>query len=156
MQGSPTVIAILNRLLTGELTAADQYFAHSRMYEDWGLSKLYERIEHERQDEVEHAAALVKRILFLEGTPDLASRFPMMLGTDVPSMLQSDLDVEISVVAALKDAIAQCEQERDFETRRILVGLLEDTEVDHAHWLEQQLRLIKLMGLPNYLQSAAS
>jgi len=156
MKGKKKVIETLNILLTDELSAADQYFIHSRMYENWGFHALYHRIEHERVEELEHAAKLIHRILFLEGTPDVASRAKLDIGTTVPEMLKSDLDYELSVVAKLKDAIAICEQEADFETRRILTGLLYDTEEDHTRWLEQQLRLIKLMGLENYLQSATA
>jgi len=156
MKGKKAVIETLNKLLTDELSAADQYFIHSRMYENWGFHALYHRIEHERVEELEHAAKLIHRILFLEGTPDVASRAKLEIGTTVPEMLKSDLDYELAVVTKLKDAIALCEEEKDFETRRLLTGLLYDTEEDHTLWLEQQLRLIKLMGLENYLQSATA
>ncbi|RFA27969.1 bacterioferritin [Alkalilimnicola ehrlichii] len=153
MQGDPKLIEMLNRLLAGELAAIDQYFVHSRMYEDWGLQKLYERIEHEREDEVGHADRLIKRILFLGGTPDLSQREPLNIGKDVPEMLRSDLELEYAVVKALKDVIAYAEQIGDYVTRDMLVELLDDTEEDHAHWLEQQLALIKRLGLENYQQS---
>ncbi len=154
MQGKQSVIDRLNALLTGELSAADQYLAHSRMMENWGFKALYDRIAHERHDELEHADKLIKRILFLEGTPDVASRAPLNIGKDVPEALRNDLSYEMQVVAELKEAIAHCEQEQDYETRRILEQLLEDTEEDHAHWLEQQIGLIDRIGLQNYLQSA--
>jgi bacterioferritin len=154
MQGSPRVIQELNSLLTGELSAADQYFVHSRMYENWGFGELFKRIEHERTEELEHASRLVRRILFLGGTPDVASRAALRIGADVPGMLKNDLAYELEVVDRLKKAIALCEGERDYETRRILTDLLQNTEEDHAHWLEIQLRLIDQMGLPNYLESA--
>lgn len=153
MRGNPKIIDCLNELLAGELTAIDQYFLHSRMYQHWGLDKLFERIEHERQDEVGHAEALIKRILFLEGTPNLGVRAPLQIGRDVPEMLGNDLTVEYSVIAALKSAIALCEQEGDFQTRAILTGLLTDTEEDHAYWLEIQLGLIDKIGIENYQQS---
>lgn len=153
MKGDAKVIEHLNKLLAGELTAIDQYFTHSRMYQNWGLNKLYERIEHERSDEVGHAEALIKRILFLEGAPNLAVRDPLKIGRDAPAMLKNDLALELSVIAALKEAIAYCETARDYETREILRKMLEDTEEDHAHWLEQQLWLIEKTGLQNYLQS---
>ncbi|MGJ0484024.1 MAG: bacterioferritin [Methylomicrobium sp.] len=153
MQGNQQVIEHLNQLLTGELTAADQYLIHSRMYQNWGFAKLYERIDHEAQDEVSHADALIKRILFLEGTPDVAKRNPLNVGGSVAEMLKNDLTLELSVVAALREAIAVCEQQRDFQTREILRAMLEDTEDDHTHWLEQQLGLIDQVGLENYLQS---
>lgn len=153
MKGQSEVIAALNRLLAGELSAMDQYFIHSEMYQDWGLSKLHERIAHEFDDEKGHAKALIERILFLEGTPDLTTRDPIQVGKDVPEMLKNDLQLEYEVVNALRDAIRLCEQKQDYQTREILEQLLDDTEDDHAYWLEKQLRLIDLIGLPNYLQS---
>lgn len=153
MKGNTKVIDALNRLLANELTAMDQYFIHSRMYQDWGLNKLFERIDHEFNDEKDHASALIERILFLEGTPNMTTRESIAVGKDVPSMLQNDLDLEYGVQTLLKDTIKLCEQEQDFVSRNMLTTLLKDTEEDHAYWLEQQLRLIKLLGLPNYLQS---
>lgn len=154
MKGKKTVIDRLNKLLTAELSAADQYLAHSRMYENWGFHELYERVAHERMEELEHADKLIRRILFLEGTPEVAKRAKIAIGTDVPEMLTNDLDYEIAVVKELKSAIALCETEQDYETRAILRELLSDTEEDHTHWLEQQLFLIGKLGLQNYLQSA--
>lgn len=156
MKGNQKIIDTLNSLLTNELSAADQYFIHARMYEDWGLNKLFERIKHESEEELEHATALVQRILFLEGTPDVASREKLNIGKDVPSMLKSDLDIEYDVGNRLKAAIALCETEKDFQTREILEVLLKDTEEDHTYWLEQQLGLIDKVGLQNYLQSQMS
>ena len=153
MKGSQKVIDLLNKLLAGELTAMDQYFIHSRMYEDWGLTRLYNRIAHEMQDETEHADQMIKRILFLEGMPDLAHREPLRVGHTVPEMLQNDLDLEYAVVKNLREGIALCEAENDYETRQMLLKQLEDTELDHTHWLEQQLGLIDKMGLRNYQQA---
>lgn len=153
MKGNQKIIDLLNKLLADELTAIDQYFAHSRMYEDWGFNKLYERIDHEMSDEKQHADLLIKRILLLEGTPVLSNRSPLRVGNNVPEMLQNDLALERSVITALRDAIAVCEEERDYQTREILEGMLAETEEDHAHWLEKQLGLIDKIGLQNYLQS---
>jgi bacterioferritin len=153
MKGNQKVIDTLNKLLTNELSAADQYFIHARMYEDWGLNKLFERIKHESEEELEHATALVQRILFLEGVPDVASREALNIGKDVPSMLTSDLAIEYDVGKQLKEAIALCEAEKDFQTREILEVLLRDTEEDHTYWLEMQLGLIDKVGIQNYLQS---
>ena len=153
MKGHPKVIDILNTLLASELCAMDQYFIHSRMYEDWGLTKLYERIGHEMEDETGHADALIKRVLFLEGTPCLSTRDPISVGKTVPDMLKNDLSLEYAVVNALKAAIADCENMQDYDTRAMLVQMLEDTEEDHAYWLEKQLGLIDKIGLQNYLQS---
>ncbi len=153
MQGKQSIIDALNLLLANELTVMDQYFIHSWMYLDWGLQKLYERIDHEVTDEKAHASAIIERILFLEGTPNMVTRDPIQVGHDVPTMLQNDLNVEYQVGALLKKTMALCEAEQDYVTRSMLQTLLDDTENDHAHWLEQQLRHIKLLGLPNYLQS---
>ena len=156
MKGSNKVIAELNGLLAWELAAMDQYFIHARMYDDWGLQKLFERIDHEFDDEKGHAAALIERMLFLEGTPDMTTGPPLQVGKTVPEMLQNDLNVELAVDQALKDAIKVCESEQDYHSREILEKLLEDTEVDHTWWLEKQLGLIDKVGLQNYLQSQMS
>jgi bacterioferritin len=153
MKGNQAIIDGLNKLLSYELAAMDQYFIHSRMYEDWGLNKLFERIDHEFDDEKQHANLLIQRMLFLEGTPDMVTRSGLQIGKTVPEMLQNDLNVENEVGEALKDTIALCEQHKDYVTRDMLEKLLEDTEMDHAYWLEQQLGLIKRIGLENYLQS---
>ncbi len=153
MKGSKKVIKALNGLLAFELAAMDQYFIHSRMYEDWGLTKLFERIDHEFDDEKGHASLLIERILFLEGVPDMVTRDGLKIGSTVPEMLESDLRVEVAVDEALKEAMALCEKEQDYVTRNILQQLIDDTEMDHAYWLEQQLGLIKKIGLENYLQS---
>lgn len=152
MQGSTAVLDYLIELLRGELTARDQYFIHSRRYEDLGLNTLYERLNHEMEEETEHADALLRRILLLEGQPDMRP-LPFTPGQTVPEMLQCDLDTEYEVREKLKKGIALCEQEGDYVSRQILVQQLDDTEQDHAYWLEQQLRLIDQIGLQNYLQS---
>lgn len=152
MQGNPEVIDYLNFLLKGELAARDQYFIHSRMYSEWGYEKLFERNNHEMEEETEHADAIMRRILMLEGTPNMVPE-ALNVGTDVPSMLNADLQLEYQVRDNLKKGIALCEQHQDYVTREILRVQLDDTEMDHAHWLEQQLGLIEKMGLENYLQS---
>ncbi|MDA8622333.1 bacterioferritin [Psychrosphaera sp.] len=153
MKGNKNIINALNGLLAYELAAMDQYFIHSRMYEDWGFTKLFERIDHEFDDEKGHASVLIERILFLEGIPNMVDRDGLHIGKDVPEMLESDLRVEYAVDKALKEAMALCEKEQDYVTRNMLQVLIDDTETDHAHWLEQQLGLIKKIGLPNYLQA---
>jgi bacterioferritin len=153
MKGNTQVIASLNSLLHNELAAIDQYFIHSRMYQDWGLDKLFDQLDHEMQEEITHADALIKRILFLEGTPNLTDRRDLIIGDDVPSMLKNDLILEMEVVAALKASISLCESEGDYQSREMLEKLLEDTEEDHVYWLEKQLGLIGKIGLQNYIQS---
>lgn len=153
MKGKKEIIDTLNELLAGELTSMDQYFTHSRMYNDWGLSKLYERIDHEMDDEKQHADLLIKRIMLLEGVPTIGNRSALNIGKDVPAMLENDLALERSVITALRKAIEACEQAQDYQTREILEGMLADTEEGHAYWLEKQLGLLKKVGLQNYLQS---
>ncbi|NCO74367.1 MAG: bacterioferritin [Cyanobacteria bacterium] len=153
MKGNKKVTNQLQSLLRGELASRDQYFIHSRMYDDWGLTKLYVRIVHEMQDETQHADMLIKRLLFLETIPDLSEQEALKVGSSVPEMLQNDLDVEYKVIGDLKEAMAICEQEQDYQTRELLQIMLQDTEEDHAYWLEKQLGLIGKIGLSNYLQS---
>lgn len=152
MKGQQDVINCLIALLRGELGARDQYFLHSRLYEDMGYAKLYERINHEMEEETQHADAILKRILFLEGMPDMRPS-EIHPGYTVPDMLSADLRLEYEVRENLVNAIALCEKHRDYQTREMLEVQLKDTEEDHAYWLEQQLRLIKLLGMENYLQS---
>lgn len=153
MKGNNDIITLLNHLLTEELTSADQYFIHSQMYLNWGYAKIGARMEHERQEEIAHATKLIERILFLEGLPNLAPRNPLAIGQNVPEMIHNDLLTEYQSAASLKAVIAKCEEVGDYITRDILMILLDDTERDHAHWLEQQEKLIKSLGLENYLQT---
>ena len=152
MKGKTAVIDYLKTLLKGELAARDQYFAHSRMYQDWGFTRLYERLNHEMTEETEHADALLQRILFLGGVPDMTPD-AVRVGKSVPEMLKTDLTLEYQVREALAKGIALCEQHQDYVTREILEKQLHDTEEDHAYWLEIQLGLIDRIGLANYLQS---
>ncbi|QEY65079.1 bacterioferritin [Metapseudomonas lalkuanensis] len=154
MQGQAEVVEYLKDLLRGELAARDQYFLHSRMYQDWGFNKLFERINHEMEEETQHADALLQRILFLEATPDMRPR-AIHPGQTVPDMLRADLKLEYEVRAALSKGITLCEKHKDYMSRDILAAQLKDTEEDHAYWLEQQLGLIDRIGLENYLQSQA-
>lgn len=153
MQGDKGIISILNGLLAGELTAVDQYLIHGEMYADMGFGHLAEKSLHESDHERQHARALIQRILFLEGTPELGKRTALKIGTTVPEMLQADLEVEYHVVGELKKAMAACEAARDYVTRDMLGVQLEDTEMDHAYYLEKQIKLIGFVGLQNYQQS---
>lgn len=153
MKGSQKVIDSLNALLMNELAAIDQYFIHSRMYDDWGLDKLYVRLNHEMEEETQHSDWLIKRILFLEGVPCMTKRRELLVGKDVRSMMANDLTLELEVVSSVRDAIAICEAEGDYQTREMLEKLLFDTEEDHVYWLEQQLGLMEKIGMQNYYQS---
>ncbi len=152
MKGHPEVVDYLNFLLRGELAARDQYFLHSRRYEDLGLHALYQRINHEMEEETQHADALLKRILFLEGKPDMRPE-AFEPGETVVEMLRKDLDLEYQVRGNLAKGVALCEEHGDFVSREVLVMQLADTEEDHTWWLEKQLRLIEMVGLENYQQS---
>jgi len=153
MQGSQKVIDLLNKQLTLELSSMDQYLAHSKMYEDWGINKLHQQLAHEYEDELEHAQKLIERILFLEGKPDTASRASINVGSNVKDMLENDLVAERDVAESLRMIIGVCESEKDYVSREILEKLLDDTEMDHIYWLEQHLGLIDRIGLQNYIQS---
>ena len=153
MKGNQKIIDALNGLLPGELTSMDQYFYYSRVLYDQGIQKLYERIAHEMDDEKEHASMLIERILFLGGSPVIGNRKALNTSTDVREMLEHSLRCELDIVAHLREVITLCETERDFVTREILLKLLDDTEHDHTHWLEQQLGLIDRMGIRNYIES---
>lgn len=153
MKGDKAILSTLNALLAGELTAVDQYLIHGEMYADMGLTKLAEKAIHESEHERQHARALIQRILFLEGKPDLSQRHALKIGKNVTDMLKSDLAVEYRVVSDLKKAMAACEKAQDYVTRDQLAIQLEDTEMDHAYFLEKQLRQIELVGLANYQQS---
>ena len=153
MKGDKKIIEILNDLLAGELTAVDQYLIHGEMYADMGFQRLADKALHESDHERQHARALIQRILFLEGTPDLSRREALKIGKNVLEMLKVDLSVEYKVAADLKKAIAACEKAQDYVTRDGLAIQLDDTETDHAYYLEKQLRLIEQVGLQNYKQS---
>ena len=153
MKGDKKIIDILNDLLSGELTAVDQYLIHGEMYADMGFQRLADKALHESDHERQHARALIQRILFLEGTPNLAKREALKIGKDVNEMLKADLSVEYKVVGDLKKAMAACEKAQDYVSRDMLAVQLEDTEMDHAYYLEKQLRLIEQIGAQNYKQS---
>lgn len=152
MKGDTKVIEFLNKALRNELTAINQYFLHARMYENWGLKELNEHEYHESIDEMKHADALIKRILFLEGLPNLQDMGKLKIGENVPEMLQCDLDLEREALPLLRDAITHCESVRDYVSRELFESILESEE-EHIDWLETQLELVEKLGLQNYLQS---
>ena len=152
MKGDPKVIAHLNKVLRNELTAINQYFLHSRMCENWGLGKLAKYIHHESVDEMKHADVLIKRILFLEGLPNLQDLDKLLIGETVVEVLECDLALERKAHPDLKAAVADCEALGDYVSRELFEDILESEE-EHIDWLETQLELIQRVGLENYSQS---
>lgn len=152
MKGDKTVIKHLNKILKNELTAINQYFLHARMLDDWGLTKLGKYEYEESIDEMKHADDLVKRILFLEGLPNLQSLGRLRVGESVEEILKGDLALENEAIPDLREAIAYCEEVRDYVTRDMLESIL-DSEEEHVDHLETQLELIERVGIQNYQQS---
>ena len=152
MKGDPDVIKKLNQILTNELSSINQYFLHARMYENEGLGKLGKKTYEESIEEMKHADKLVKRILFLEGHPNLQALNKLKIGTDAPTRLDCDLQAETMGRAAMIEGIALCEEKQDYATRDVLTEILDDTE-EHIDFLETQIAVLGQMGLQNYLQS---
>lgn len=152
MKGDPKVIEFLNKALANELTAINQYFLHARMYKNWGFSKLNEKEYHESIDEMKHADQLIERILFLEGLPNLQNLGKLMIGENPEEMLQCDLKLELEAIPPLKEAIAYCQQIKDYVSGEVFERILENEE-EHVDWLETQFELIAKIGIQNYLQS---
>ncbi|HDY96866.1 MAG TPA: bacterioferritin [Pseudomonas sabulinigri] len=155
MKGDKKVIQHLNTILGNELVAINQYFLHARMLQDWGLDKLGAHEYRESIDEMKHADVLIKRVLFLEGLPNLQDLGRLMIGENTREILECDLKLEMKGIPDLKAAIAHCEEVGDYGSRELLEGILESEE-EHVDWLETQLSLIDKVGLENYQQSQIS
>lgn len=151
MRGDPGVVQQLNLILKNELTAINQYFLHARMLEHWGITKLGKHEYEESIDEMKHADRLIKRILFLEGLPNLQDLDKLLIGENVPEILECDLKLERKAADDLRAAIAHCESVRDYVSRNLLREIL-DSEEDAIDFGETQLELMKKMGLENYIQ----
>jgi bacterioferritin len=152
MKGDKDVIAHLNKQLTNELTAINQYFLHSRIYRHWGLTRLGKKEYEESIGEMKHADKLIERILMLDGLPNLQDLHKLMVGETTPEILAADLKMEQVSQTTVKNGMAHCESVKDYVSREILQTILDDTE-EHIDWLETQIELIEKLGLPNYQQS---
>lgn len=154
MQGDRAIIERLNRVLTNELTAVNQYYLHARMLQNWGLNRIGKIVYDESIGEMKHADKLIKRILFLDGLPNMQDLNKLSVGENVTEILTADLKLEVAGRVTLVEGVAQCEAAKDFVSREVLVEILSDTE-DHIDFLETQLGLLSALGEQNYLQSAA-
>jgi bacterioferritin len=152
VKGNVAVVRKLNEVLTNELTAINQYFVHAKMFAHWGFARLGKREHDASIDEMKHADALIARILFLEGLPNLQDLHKLYIGEDVKEALACDLRLELEAHPVLKAAVAESESCGDYVSRDLFRGILESEE-EHIDWLETQLELIRKVGLENYQQS---
>lgn len=151
MKGDAKVIEYLNKALTNELTAINQYWLHYRVLDDWGVHKLAEYERHESIDEMKHADLLAERILFLNGLPNFQALHKLKVGETVEEILKADLAMEEEAIPLLRDAIEYCESVRDYVSRQLFADIL-SSEEEHVDFLETQFDMIKRMGLQNYVQ----
>ncbi len=151
MKSDPKVIEFLNKALTNELTAINQYWLHYRTLHHWGIRKLADYERHESIDEMKHADTLAERILFLDGLPNFQAIHKLKVGETVEEILKADLALEMDAVPLLRDAIEYCESVRDYVSREIFERILENEE-EHVDFLETQFDMIERMGLQNYVQ----
>ena len=150
MKGDPKVIDALNEILTGELTAINQYFLHARMCKDWGYERIGDKIYKESIDEMKHAQNLTDRVLFLEGLPNLQRLGKLSIGENVKEILEADLKLEMDAREHLKAAIKVCFDATDHASRELFEHILVDEE-HHIDWIESQLKIIDDIGIENYL-----
>lgn len=150
MKGHAEIIDLLNDVLTGELTAVNQYFIHHKMCENWGYHRLSAHLRHESIDEMKHADELISRILYLEGVPNLQRLNKVNVGETVPEQFQLDLELEKEAITRLQNGVEKCVALSDAGSRYLLEQILV-AEEEHADWLETQLEQVQQLGLPNYL-----
>lgn len=151
MQGDKKVIEYLNRALTHELTAINQFFLHARMLGNWGLAKYNEKEYNESIEEMRHADKLIERILFLEGLPNLQDIGKLLIGENVREIIGNDRQIEVDALALYREAVGYCEQAGDYASRDLFAKLLADEE-EHLDWLDTQIELYDSMGKENFIQ----
>jgi bacterioferritin len=150
MKGDPQVLDALNRALTVELTAINQYFCQAKMCQNWGFLKLYDKHYHESMGEMKHAEKLIERILFLEGVPEIARYDVIRVGADIREQFENDLKLEMTGVQHYNATVDLCIRLKDNGTRELIEPILAESE-EHVDWLETQLYLIDTIGMENYL-----
>jgi bacterioferritin len=150
VKGDTQVIALLNDVLSAELTAVNQYWLHARLCENWGYERLWKKVREESLEEMKHADELIERILYLEGMPNLQKLGKISVGETVPEQFKLDLEVEYDAVKRLNDGIEASRSKGDNGTRAMLEKMLGDEE-DHVDWLEEQQRLLEDLGEAAYL-----
>ena len=155
MQGNAEIIELLNEVLTGELTAINQYFIHAKMCGNWGFGRLEHKVREESIEEMKHAETLIERILFLDGVPNLQRLGNVMVGETVPEQFALDLEVEMQAMERLRRAIAKAVEVGDHGSRELFEHILVNEE-DHIDWLETQQAAIERTGLENYLAEQLS
>ena len=155
MKSNEQLLSVLNQLLADELTAISQYMVHSEMCESWGYDKLHKAIERQAMDEMHHAEWLIRRIIFLEGTPVIAKLNPIRIGPTVAEMVGNDQEAEHAAVRAYNDAIALAREVGDQATGDLLLQILK-MEEGHADWAARQRAQIEQMGLQSYLANQTS
>lgn len=150
MKGDPKIIDLLNEVLTGELTAINQYFIHAKMCANWGYNTLAAKVREESIDEMRHAEALIERVLYFDGVPNLQRLWKLNVGETVPEQFKADLELEVAAIERLNNGIAMCRDAGDNGSRDLLERILVSEE-EHADWLETQLHLIEKIGEERYL-----
>lgn len=151
MQGDKKVIEYLNQALRHELTAINQFFLHARMLESWGLEKYNQKEYQESIEEMQHADRLIKRVLFLEGLPNLQDLGKLLIGETVREILDNDREIELGALKLYREAVAYCESVQDYATRDLFAQLLAEEE-EHLDWLDTEIELYQALGRENYLQ----
>jgi bacterioferritin len=152
MRGNEKVLALLQEVLTAELTAINQYFLHAEMLDNWGYKRLYDYVRKESIDEMKHAEELIERILFLDKTPNMSELFPLRIGQNVKAQFENDLALELEAIPRLNKAIQVATEVGDNGSRELFEKILVDEE-EHVDWLEAQLHIIQEVGIENYLAS---